>query len=459
MSKFTESLRNVWKIEELRQRLVFTGLMLLVVRVGSFISVPGVDVTMLKDVQLAGGNTLFGMFDMFVGGAYSNAAIFALGIMPYISASIIVQLAGAVVPYFQKLQQEGEQGRRQLNAYTRYITVGLSFAQGMAIAISLQTADAGGGKSIVPGAVHGAPFILMAATIFTAGTIFLMWIGEQITEKGIGNGTSLIIFIGIIARFPVALVSEFELVRSGTRNIIVELVIIAVLLGVIAMVVLFTQAQRRVPVQYAKRMADPKRSMNRPSSTTSSFIPISMVTANVMPIIFAQAIMFIPNSLTQFAQDSALGEFMARNFKYTDPLHAIVFAVLIIFFTFFYTAIVFNPRDVAENMRKSGGYIPGVRPGKPTEEYLDNILMRVTVPGSLFLAVVAILPVFVGQLGVSANFAQFFGGTSLLIMVGVALDTLKQVESYLLMRHYDGFMKSGRLRGRVPTASFGGGQS
>lgn len=456
MSKFTESLRNVWKIEELRQRLIFTGLMLLVVRVGSFISVPGVDVSLLKSTEVAGGNTLFGMFDMFVGGAYSNAAIFALGIMPYISASIIVQLAGAVVPYFQKLQQEGEQGRRQLNAYTRYITVALSFAQGMAIAISLQTADAGGGKSIVPDSVHGAPFILMAATIFTAGTIFLMWIGEQITEKGIGNGTSLIIFIGIIARFPVALVSEFELVRSGSRNIIVELVIVAVLLGIIAMVVLFTQAQRRVPVQYAKRIDPSKRGSARPASQTSSFIPISMVTANVMPIIFAQAMMFIPNSLTQVVPDSAVGQFMARNFKYDDPLHAVVFAVLIIFFTFFYTAIVFNPRDVAENMRKSGGYVPGVRPGKPTEEYLDGILMRVTVPGSLFLALVAILPVFVGQLGVSQNFAQFFGGTSLLIMVGVALDTLKQVESYLLMRHYDGFMKSGRLRGRAQTASIGG---
>lgn len=451
MSKFTDSLRNVWKIEELRQRLIFTGLMLLVVRVGSFIAVPGVDVSMLESAKLAGSGTLFGMFDMFVGGAYSNAAIFSLGIMPYISASIIVQLGGAVVPYFQKLQQEGEQGRRQLNAFTRYITVFLSFAQGMAIAISLQTADAGGGQSIVPESVHGAPFILMAATIFTAGTIFLMWIGEQITEKGIGNGTSLIIFIGIIAQLPVALAEEFEIVRSGTRNIIVELVVIAALLGIIAMVVLFTQAQRRIPVNYAKRVSG-----NRPVGGTTSFIPISMVTANVMPIIFAQAIMFIPNSIPQLMGETALGGFMARNFKYTDPLYALVFAVMIIFFTFFYTAIVFNPRDVAENMRKSGGYIPGVRPGKPTEEYLDNILMRVTVPGSLFLAVIAILPVFIGRLGVSGQFSQFFGGTSLLIMVGVALDTLKQVESYLLMRHYDGFMKSGRLRGRVPTASVRG---
>jgi preprotein translocase subunit SecY len=427
--------------------------MLLVVRVGSFISVPGVDVTALKGAKMAGAGTLFGMFDMFVGGAYSNAAIFALGIMPYISASIIVQLAGAVVPYFQKLQQEGEQGRRQLNAFTRYITVGLSFAQGVAIAISIQTVDTGGGRPVVPVELHGAPFMLMAATIFTAGTIFLMWIGEQITDKGIGNGTSLIIFIGIIARLPVALAEEFELVRSGTRNPIVELVILAVLLGIIALVVLFTQAQRRIPVQYAKRVTG-----NRPIGGTTSFIPISMVTANVMPIIFAQAIMFIPNSIIQYMPDSSLGHFMQMNFKYTDPLHGLVFAILIIFFTFFYTAIVFNPRDVAENMRKSGGYIPGVRPGKPTEEYLDAILMRVTVPGSLFLAVVAILPVFIGQLGVSGHFAQFFGGTSLLIMVGVALDTLKQVESYLLMRHYDGFMKSGKLRNRVPAATIGGGQ-
>jgi preprotein translocase subunit SecY len=444
MSRLTDSLRNVFRIEELRERILFTALMLLVVRVGSFIAVPGINREALAASNLAGSNTLFGMFDMFVGGAYSNAAIFALGIMPYISSSIIIQLLTAVVPYFQKLQQEGEQGRKQITALTRYFTVALAFAQGIAIAISLQTADAGGGISVVDPGVQGAPFVLMAATILTAGTIFLMWVGEQITEKGIGNGISLIIFIGIIAQLPHALIEEFELLRAGTRNIIVELIILAALVGIIAAVVMFTQAVRKIPVQYAKRMVG-----NKAYGGTAQHIPIQLTTANVMPIIFASAIMFIPNSIVQYMPDSSLSNFLARNFGYDDPLYSIVFAVMIVFFTFFYTAIVFNPRDVAENMRKNGGFIPGVRPGKPTEEYIDNILTKVTVPGSLFLAIVAILPVFIQNLGVSGTFSGFFGGTTVLIMVGVALDTLRQIESYLLMRHYDGFMKSGKLRGRL----------
>ncbi len=444
MSRLTDTLRNVFKIEELRQRIAFTALMLLVVRVGSFISVPGIDVSALKNAQLAGSNTLFGLFDMFVGGAYSNAAIFALGIMPYISASIIIQLLGAVVPYFQKLQREGEEGRKQINTLTRYFTVLLAFAQGIAIAISLQTADAGAGRSVVAAAVQGAPFVLMAAAIFTAGTVFLMWVGEQITEKGIGNGISLIIFIGIIARLPHAMAEEFQLVAAGTRNIIVELLILAALIGIIAMVVMFTQAVRKIPVQYAKRMVG-----NKNYGGSTQHIPIQLTTANVMPIIFASSIMFIPNSVIQYMPDSNVSQFLARNFQHDSWMYSVTFAVLIIFFTFFYTAIVFNPRDVAENMRKNGGFVPGVRPGKPTEEYIDNILTRVTVPGSLFLAIVAILPVFIQNLGVVGSFSGFFGGTSLLIIVGVALDTLKQIESYLLMRHYDGFMKSGKLRGRL----------
>jgi preprotein translocase subunit SecY len=443
MNKFIESLRNVFRIEELRQRLGFTALMLLIVRVGAFISVPGVDVSILRETKLAGNNTLFGLFDMFVGGAYSNAAIFALGIMPYISASIIIQLLTAVVPYFQKLQQEGEEGRKQINSLTRYFTVALSVAQGIAIAISLQTADAGGGHSIVPPAVHGIPFVVSSAVIFTAGTVFLMWIGEQITDKGIGNGVSLIIFIGIIARLPAAIGQEVELVTAGTRNFVVELIILVFLILIITGVVMFTQAARKIPVQYAKR-----RVGSKVYGGTTQHIPIQLTTANVMPIIFAQSIMFIPNSVVQYAPDSGLAAFMARNFQHDSLLYSIVFAVMIIFFTFFYTAIVFNPRDVAENMRKNGGFVPGVRPGKPTEDYIDNILTKVTVPGSLFLAIVAILPTFISRLGVSGSFAAFFGGTSLLIIVGVALDTLKQIESYLLMRHYDGFMKSGKLRGR-----------
>jgi preprotein translocase subunit SecY len=441
MSKFTESVRNAWKIEELRDRIKFTALMLLVVRIGSFISVPGINVDLLSSAR-TGSNTLFGLFDMFVWGAYSNDAIFALGIMPYISASIIIQLLGAVVPYFQKLQQEGEEGRRQINNLTRYGTVALAFAQGIAIAISLQSREADG-ISIVAPTVHGMSFILTAALIFTAGTILLMWIGEQITEKGIGNGISLIIFIGIIARLPHAVLAEFELIKAGTRNVVIELVILAALIGIIALVVMFTQAQRKIPVQYAKRQMG-----NRTYGGQTQHIPIQLTTANVMPIIFAQSIMFIPNTVASTFQESGIGQFILLHFQHNGWLYSVVFAVMIIFFTFFYTAIVFNPRDVAENMRKNGGFVPGVRPGKPTEEYIDNILTKVTVPGSLFLALIAILPVFISNLGVSGEFAAFFGGTSLLIIVGVALDTLKQIESYLLMRHYDGFMKSGKLRGR-----------
>jgi len=380
---------------------------------------------------------------MFTGGAYENAAIFALGIMPYISASIIIQLFGAVVPYFQKLQQEGEEGRKQINNMTRYLTIALAFAQGVAIAFSLQTADAGGGTSMIPEQVQGMSFVIMAAAIFTAGTVFLMWIGEQITEKGIGNGVSLIIFIGIMAQLPQAIVEEVSLVTAGTRNIVVELIIVAILIGIIAGVVMFTQAARKIPVMYAKRRVGAKQ-----YGGTTQHLPIQLTTANVMPIIFAQAIMFIPNTIVQYLPESGMARFIGLNFQYDSVLYSLVFALLIIFFTFFYTAIVFNPRDVAENMRKNGGYIPGVRPGKPTEEYIDNILTKVTVPGSLFLALVAVMPAFASSLGVSPTFASFFGGTSLLIMVGVALDTLKQIESYLLMRHYDGFMKSGKLRGR-----------
>ncbi len=444
MSRLTDTLRNVFKIEELRQRILFTALMLLVVRVGSFISVPGINVSAIHAGSGSNANnSLFGLFDMFVGGAYTNAAIFSLGIMPYISASIIVQLLGAVVPYFQKMQQEGEQGRKQLTTITRYLTVVLAFAQGIAIAVS-HFGKVNGGLDVVSPELGRIPFLLMAATIFTAGTIFLMWVGEQITEKGIGNGTSLIIFIGIIARLPHAMAQEWSMVAGRTRNPLVELVIMAGFLAIIAVVVLFTQAVRKIPVQYAKRMVG-----NKSYSGQMSYIPIQLITANVMPIIFASAIMFVPNLIPQVLPGSGLANFINQHFKYTDPLHALVQALLIVFFAFFYTAIVVNARDVAENMRKSGGFIPGVRPGKPTEEYVDSVLMRVTVPGALFLAVIAILPMFVQTMGVSAEFATFFGGTSVLIMVGVAIDTLKQIESYLLMRHYDGFMKSGKLRGRL----------
>ena len=446
MSRLTESIRNSWKIEELRERITFTALMLLIVRLGSYISVPGIDLSLRG--SSADSNTLFGMFDTFVGGAYSNAAIFALGIMPYISASIIIQLFTAVVPFFQKMQQEGEEGRKQINTYTRYLTVALAFAQGIAIAISLQSTDVGGGQSMVPAHLHGMPFALTAAAIFTAGTVFLMWLGEQITEKGIGNGVSLIIFIGIMARLPQAIVQEGALVSDGGRNIVLELIIVAVFVAIIAAVVMFTQAVRKIPVQYAKR-----RMGSKTYGGSTQHVPIALTTANVMPIIFAQSIMFVPNFLANTFKDSSMALFINQNFQHGSVLYTVILALMIIFFTFFYTAIVFDPRQVAENMRKNGGFVPGIRPGKPTEEYIDGILTRVTVPGALFLALIAILPAFVSNLGVSQGFASFFGGTSVLIMVGVALDTLKQVESYLLMRHYDGFMKSGKLRGKQVTVS------
>lgn len=443
MNKFFESLRNAFKIKELRERIIFTGLLLLVVRAGSFIPLPGVNVDLVEQAGIAGGG-LLGMFNTFVGGAFSNAAIFSLGIMPYISASIIIQLLGAVVPSVHKLQREGEEGRRTINNWTRYLTVFLAFAQGIAIAITIQGATAGGGNQpIVPDTVAGVPFVLTASLILTAGTIFLMWIGEQITEKGIGNGISMIIFIGIIADLPMAIRTEIEAVASGSRNFIIELLMIAALIGIITAVVMFTQAVRKIPVRYAKRQVG-----KRTVGGQSSHIPISMVIANVMPIIFAQAIMFVPQGISQLAPESAIGKWLGFNFQYGSWLYSLTLALMVVFFTFFYTAIVFSPRDVADNLRKQGGFIPNVRPGKPTEEYLDTVLTRVTVPGSIFLAIVAILPAFATQWGVSSGFAQFFGGTSLLIVIGVALDTLRQIESYLVMRHYDGFMKSGKLRGR-----------
>ncbi len=452
MARFIDTVRNAFKIEELKQRLIFTGLMLLVVRVGSFIAVPGIDVAAIDQANVAGdANTLFGFFNQFVGGAYSNASIFSLGIMPYISASIIIQLMTAVVPFFQKLQQEGEQGRVQINTITRYITVALAFAQGIAIAISIQNIDAGGGVPVVPVSLQGPLFILTAAFIMTAGTIFLMWIGEQITERGIGNGVSLIIFIGIVARLPIAIQHEFALASTSPGRVVIEIVIVAMLLAVIAAVVLFTQAMRKIPVQYAKRQVG-----NKSYSTPTQYLPISLVTANVMPIIFAQTLMFLPQLLGQTFAGTGFGDYINTHFQHQGMIYSVVLAVMIIFFTFFYTAIVFSPKDVAERLRKNGGYIPGIRPGKPTEEYIDNILTKITVPGSLFLALVAILPAFVLSLGVSGEFSAFFGGTSLLIIVGVALDTLKQIESYLLMRHYDGFMKSGKLRGRQASGQIPG---
>jgi len=443
MSKITDTFRNIFKISELRQRIIYTLVALLIVRFGAHVTVPGVDASLLTQAMAnQTSDNLFGLYDLFVGGAFHNAAIFALGIMPYISASIILQLMSAVVPYFQKLQQEGEDGRKKITQLTRYGTVLISAMQAWGVTIRLKNIDVQG-VSIIPAPVQGVFWTLSTILILTAGTVFMMWLGEQITEKGLGNGISLIIFIGIIDRFPYAILDEYQLITQGTRNLVVEVVVVAFMVLVIAGVILVTQGTRRIPVQYAKRVVGRKV-----YGGVTQYIPLRVNTAGVMPIIFAQSIMFIPNTVLSFFPNNEFLQDISRYFVYTSPVYSFLYALMIVFFTYFYTAIAFNPKDVADNMKKQGGFIPGIRPGKHTSDFIDNILTKITLPGSFFLAIVAILPAFVGGFGVSGRFAQFFGGTSLLIIVGVALDTLQQIESHLLMRHYDGFMKSGKVKGR-----------
>jgi preprotein translocase subunit SecY len=440
MANLGESLRNVFKIQELRTRLLFTALLLIIVRIGAHVTLPGVDARLLAQAEAnQAANTLFGLYDLFVGGAFRNAAIFALGIMPYISSSIILQLLGAVVPYFQKLSKEGEEGRKKLNQLTRYGTVIVAALQGWGVSVRLTslTLDQ---QPIVPLEIQGIGFTLSTVLFLTTGTMFMMWLGEQITERGIGNGISLIIFIGIIARFPHSIVDQFRV----TSNLIIGLLMVAAMVAIIAGVVLVTQGTRRIPVQYAKRVVGRKV-----YGGVTQYIPLRVNTAGVMPIIFAQSIMFIPSTILTFFPESELMQSLSGYFQYTSLTYSFFYALMIVFFTYFYTAIAFNPKDVSENMQKQGGFIPGIRPGKHTADFIDNILTRITLPGSIFLAVIAILPAFVSRFGVTGSFAQFFGGTSLLIMVGVALDTLQQIESHLLMRHYDGFMKSGQMRGRL----------
>ncbi len=443
MSKFTDTFRNIFKIHELRQRIIYTLALLTIVRLGAHLTIPGVDAALVtQSMKNSTSDNLFGLYDLFVGGAFRNAAIFALGIMPYISASIILQLLGAVVPYFQKLQQEGEEGRKKITQLTRYGTVLISALQAWGVTVRLLNINVQG-MPIVPVPVQGFMWTFSTIIILTSGTVFMMWLGEQITDKGIGNGISLIIFIGIIARFPFALLDEYRLINSGQRNIVIEVVILAFMALIIAGVVLVTQGTRRIPVQYAKRVVGRKV-----YGGVTQYIPLRVNTAGVMPIIFAQSIMFIPNTVLSFFPDNDFLQTISGYFHYTSPVYSVVYAIMIIFFTYFYTAIAFNPKDVADNMKKQGGFIPGIRPGKQTSDFIDNILTKITLPGSFFLAIVAILPAFVSVWGVSGQFAQFFGGTSLLIIVGVALDTLQQIESHLLMRHYDGFMKTGKLKSR-----------
>ncbi|MCX6156370.1 MAG: preprotein translocase subunit SecY [Ignavibacteriota bacterium] len=443
MSGFVENFRNIFKIEELRTRIFFTIALLVVVRIGAHITLPGIDASILAEANKnsnAGG--LFGLYDMFVGGAFSKAAVFSLGIMPYISASIIIQLLGAVFPYFQKLQKEGEEGRKKINQLTRLGTIPVAALQAWGISVQLASRRAGDLHIISP---EVSMFVFTMATVvfLTAGTILLMWFGEQITERGIGNGISLIIFIGIIDRFPYSIFDEYQIIASGVRNILIEVVYVAGFVFIIAGVIAVTIATRKIPVQYAKRVVGRKV-----FGGVTQYIPLKVNQAGVMPLIFAQSIMFIPSTVLSFFPNSDFMQSVAKYFEYQSYFYSFIYAMLIIFFTYFYTAIAFNPKDVAENMRKQGGFIPGVRPGRPTSDFIDNILTKITLPGSIFLAIIAIIPSFLMKLGISNGLAQFFGGTSLLIIVGVALDTLQQIESHLLMRHYDGFMKGTKLKSR-----------
>jgi preprotein translocase subunit SecY len=378
-----------------------------------------------------------------VGGAFSKAAIFSCGIMPYISASIIIQLLGAVFPYFQKLQKEGEDGRKKINQMTRMLTITVAAMQAWGISVSLASKNGMGDMDIISPEISHFLFTISTVIFLTAGTILLMWFGEQITEKGIGNGISLIIFIGIIDRFPYSLFDEYQIIASGVRNILIEAIYIAGFVMIIAGVIAVTVATRKIPVQYAKRVVGRKV-----FGGVTQYIPMKVNQAGVMPLIFAQSIMFIPNTVLSFFPNSEFMQSISKYFDHTSYVYSAVYALLIIFFTYFYTAIAFNPKDVADNMKRQGGFIPGVRPGKPTSDFIDNILTKITLPGSIFLAIIAIIPTFLMKLGVTQGLSQFFGGTSLLIVVGVALDTLQQVESHLLMRHYDGFMKGSKLKSR-----------
>ena len=442
MSKLTDTFRNILKIHELRQRIFYTLAILVLVRLGAHITLPGVDATLLTESMAnQTSDNLFGLYDLFVGGAFSNAAIFALGIMPYISASIIIQLLGAVIPYFQKLQQEGEEGRKKITQLTRYGTVLISGMQAWGVTVRLLNIQVQG-LPIVPAPVQGIAWVITTVIILTAGTVFMMWMGEQITEKGIGNGISLIIFIGIIARFPFAILDEIRLINVGQRSIVMELIILVLMVFIIAGVVLVTQGTRRIPVQYAKRVVGRKV-----YGGVTQYIPLRVNTAGVMPIIFAQSIMFIPNTVLSFFPDNEFLQSLSGLFVYTSPVYSAIYALMIVFFTYFYTAIAFNPKDVADNMKKQGGYIPGIRPGKRTADHIDKVLTRITLGGAIYVSAVCVLP---SLLITKLNVPFYFGGTALLIVVGVAIDTIQQIESHMLTRHYEGFLKKGgsKMKGR-----------
>jgi preprotein translocase subunit SecY len=447
MKKLIETLKNIYKIEDLRSRLGLTFFMVMIYRLGSYIVLPGLDPAMLGALKSQTKDGLLGLLDMFSGGAFSNASVFALGIMPYISASIVIQLLTIAVPYFQKLQKEGESGRKKMNQITRYLTVVILVLQGPAFLTNLHMQLAQTPEAFV---LTGRFFDISSTIIMLAGSMFVLWLGEKITDRGIGNGISMIIMIGIIARFPGAIVQEFisRLEEQSGGGLVLLLIEFIILFVVFMLVILLVQGTRRIPVQYAKRIVG-----NKQYGGVRQYIPLKVNAAGVMPIIFAQAIMFIPITLAGFAGEK-MGGFMHAFSNYQGFWYNFTMFLMVIAFTYFYTAITVNPVQMAEDMKKNGGFIPGVKPGKKTSEFLDTVMSRITLPGSIFLGFITILPAFAMVVGVNSQFAHFFGGTSLLILVGVVLDTLQQIESHLLMRHYDGLMKSGRIKGRTGGGAF-----
>ena len=438
MKKFIEYLKNCWKVEDLRQRILITLLFVTVYRFGSFVVLPGINPGMLEKLQSQTAGGLMSLLDMFSGGAFSNASIFALGIMPCISASIVMQLLAVAVPYFQKMQREGESGRKKINWYTRILTVGILMFQAPSYLINLKMQA----SAALATGVSWTVFMVPATIILAAGSMFILWLGERITDKGIGNGISLIIMVGIIARLPQAffqeVTSRFTAITGG--GLVMFIAEIVILYAVVCASILLTQGVRKVPVQYAKRLVG-----NQQYGGARQYIPLKLFAANVMPIIFAQALMFLPLAVVQYSTDST-STVLQQLLDNRSLLYNVIYVFLVIAFTYFYTAITLNPTQMAEDMKRNNGFIPGIKPGKPTADYIDTVMSRITFPGSLFIAFIAIMPALASLLNVQQAFSQFFGGTSLLILVGVVIDTLQQIESHLMMRHYDGLLNSGHTR-------------
>ncbi len=441
MKKFIETLKNCWKVEDLRQRLLITLLFVAIYRFGSFVVLPGINPAQLAKLQEQTAGGLMSLLDMFSGGAFSNASIFALGIMPYISASIVMQLLAVAVPYFQKMQREGESGRKRISWYTRWLTIAILLFQAPSYLVNLKYQAAGALAS----GISWTAFMIPAGIILAAGSMFILWLGERITDRGVGNGISMIIMIGIIARFPEAFIQELtsRLTAISGGGIVMFIAEILILYAVVCAAILLTQGTRKVPVQYAKRIVNGQQ-----MGGARQYIPLKLFAANVMPIIFAQALMFVPLAIVQFNAENASPLLQSLMDNRSLPYN-IIYVILIIAFTYFYTAITMNPTQMAEDMKRNNGFIPGIKPGKATADYIDTIMSRITLPGSLFIAFIAIMPALAGLLNVQQGFSQFFGGTSLLILVGVVIDTLQQIESHLMMRHYDGLLNSGHTRGNI----------